>query len=210
MTFRDLLMNATGEQREIINDKGKFEKKWFGAVDPFDSVTIASVCMNVFRTKFLEEEWKVKFERENKWTPANKLGETMYILRDGEWIREVDIKKTITEKEFVKTHIAKIPHIGYKDQYSKSSIQWLEWMSSQHNVNIQHALNTGEKHLPGTRYKLDGYCEETNTAYEYHGCVFHACPTCFPDDREERVHPLTNQWRSCTLSHKRNGHTSKG
>ena len=194
LKFRDLLMNATGQQREIINDKGKMEKKWFGAVDPFDSVTIASVCMNVFRTKFLEEEWRVKFENEDEWTPAKKVDEITYILQDGEWMSQVDIKnKTIKEKEFVKTAIAKIPPSGYRDQYSKTSIQWLEWIAKQQNVNIQHALNIGEKHLPGTRYKLDGYCQETNTAYEYHGCVFHACPTCFPDDREERVHPLTNQ-----------------
>ena len=60
-------MSATGVQREVINDKGKKEMKWFGAVDPFDSVTIASVCMNVFRTKFIEEEWRVKLEGKNKW-----------------------------------------------------------------------------------------------------------------------------------------------
>ncbi len=87
----------------------------------------------------------------------------------------------------------KIPPSGYKDQYSKVSIQWLEWIARKNKINIQHALNVGEKTLHGTRYKLDGYCADTNTAYEFHGCVFHACPTCFPDDREEKVHPLTNQ-----------------
>ena len=60
LKFRHLLMNATGEEKEVINGKGKTEKRWFGAVDPFDSVTIASVCMNVFRSKFLEETWKVQ------------------------------------------------------------------------------------------------------------------------------------------------------
>ena len=34
LTFRELLMSATGEQKEIVNDKGKKEMKWFGAVDP--------------------------------------------------------------------------------------------------------------------------------------------------------------------------------
>ena len=50
---RELLMSATGVQREVINDKEKKEMKCFGAMDLFDSVTIASVCMNVFRTKFI-------------------------------------------------------------------------------------------------------------------------------------------------------------
>ncbi len=69
----------------------------------------------------------------------------------------------------------------------------VEWIASQQGVNIRHALNSGEKSLPGTRYKLDGFCQETNTAYEYHGCVFHGCPDCFPVDREETFHTLTKQ-----------------
>ena len=48
LKFRELLMGATGQQVEILNEKNKKEMKWVGAVDPFDSVTIASVCMNVF------------------------------------------------------------------------------------------------------------------------------------------------------------------
>ena len=48
LTFNELLMSATGEQKEIVNDKGKKEMKWFGAMDPFDSVTIASVCMDPY------------------------------------------------------------------------------------------------------------------------------------------------------------------
>ena len=41
-------------------ERGNTEIKWVDAIDPFDSVTIASVCMNVYGTKFLEEEWRVK------------------------------------------------------------------------------------------------------------------------------------------------------
>ena len=57
LKFRELLMSATGVKRQVINDKGKKEMKWFGAVDPFDSVIIVSVCMNWFRKKSIEEEW---------------------------------------------------------------------------------------------------------------------------------------------------------
>ena len=78
---RELLMSATGVQREVINDKGKKEMKWFGAVDPFDSVTIASVCMNVFRTKFIEEEWRVKLEGKNEWIPAKLMDEKLRFTR---------------------------------------------------------------------------------------------------------------------------------
>lgn len=54
--------------------------------------------------------------------------------------------------------------------------------------------NAGETNIPGTRYKLDGYCKETNTTYGYHGCYFfHGCLDCLSESREDTYHPLTNQ-----------------
>ena len=116
------------------------------------------------------------------------------MLWQKEWIHETDLRgETVSEKKFVCTPIAKIPPSGYNDQYSKALIQWLEWRARVGNVTIQHALYVGEKSIPGTRHKLDGYCEETNTVYEYHGCVFHGCPVCFPDNRQDTHHQLTKQ-----------------
>jgi hypothetical protein len=130
LKFRELLMSATGERIEVVNEKGKKEKTWIGAVDPFDSVTIASVCMNVFRTKFLEEEWKVKLEGNDDWIPSKLIDGKLYVLRGNEWILETQLTgEKVTETEFVRTPIAKIPPSGYNDQYSKESIQWLEWVA---------------------------------------------------------------------------------
>ena len=61
-------------------------------------------------------------------------------------------------------------------QYSKSQIEWLECMSKSYGINIQHAENGGEYHIPNSRYKADGFCEETNTIYEYHGDYHHGNP----------------------------------
>ena len=97
-------------------------------MDPFDSVTIASVCMNVYRTKFLEEEWRVKLAGDSDWVPAKYMDGCMKVLRGDQWVSEAEV--VIGEKEFVRSPIAKIPPGGYKiDQYSKSSIQYLEWVS---------------------------------------------------------------------------------
>jgi len=60
-------------------------------------------------------------------------------------------------------------------------------------IKIQHTLNGDEKRLEGTHYSLDGFCESTNTAYEFHGCVFHGCPVCYPHDRDQVKQPRTNQ-----------------
>ena len=47
--------------------------------------------------------------------------------------------------------------------------------------NIKHALNGGEKKLTigNKTYKVDGFCEETNTVYEFYGCFWHGCPNCY-------------------------------
>ena len=161
-------------------------------MDPFDSVTIASVCMNVYRTKFLEEEWGVKLSGDSDCTRAKYSDGHLHVSMGDQWVPEY--QRNIAEKEFVSSPIAKIPPGGYKiDQYNKSSIQWLEWMSHREGIRIQHALNGGEMSLLETRNKLDGFCHETNTTYEFHGCVFHGCPQCFPEDREDTKHPLTRQ-----------------
>ena len=91
-------------------------------MDHFDSVTIASVCMNVYRTKFLEEEWRVKLVGDSDWVPAKYMDGGMKVLRGDQWVPETEV--VIGEKEFVRSPIAKIPPSRYKiDQYSKSSIQ---------------------------------------------------------------------------------------
>lgn len=52
-----------------------------------------------------------------------------------------------------------------KDTYSKASIAWLRQFS-----NVRHALNGGEVTICGA--KVDGFDENTNTVYQYHGCFF--------------------------------------
>ena len=101
-------------------------------IDPLRYITIASVCMTIYRSNYMP-------------------------------------KKTI----------AIVPEYTKTDNYSKMSIMWLNYMSN--GVNIQHALNGGEKELTidDKTYKVNGFCEETNTVYKFHGCFWHGCPNCY-------------------------------
>lgn len=65
-------------------------------------------------------------------------------------------------------NIAMIPTHGYVNgNYSKDSIRWLELYSRQAGVRISHMLNgMGERKICGV--KVDGFCEETNTIFQYH------------------------------------------
>ncbi|MGZ8924400.1 MAG: DUF7487 domain-containing protein [Nitrososphaeraceae archaeon] len=66
--------------------------------------------------------------------------------------------------------------------HSSKCIQWLEHIMEQEGIYIQHAANIGEFKIPGTRYKADGYCHETNTIYEFHGDYWHGNPEVFNYD----------------------------
>ena len=96
-------------------------------------------------------------------------------------------------KYMPKETIPFIPARGYvaHTNHSKGSLEWLSHMSAKKGCRIQHAANQGEKDLgiPGVG-RVDGYDEETNTAYEYNGCLFHGCSQCYPP---EMSHPLSGK-----------------
>ena len=100
-----------------------------------------------------------------------------------------------------KDTIALLPqHQQLKRKQSHEALQWLSYTAEKEEIRIQHARNGGEKRVGN--YYLDGYCEETHTAYEYQGCYWHGkdffvrcgsvtpihamslfllgCPECYP------------------------------
>ena len=93
-----------------------------------------------------------------------------------------------------------------KTKTSNKAVKWLSWLAETEEIDIEHARNGGEKRVGG--YSLDGFCEERNTAYEFHGCFWHGkyygaslrgfflsnflffptgCTTCYPN--RETVNP---------------------
>ena len=66
--------------------------------------------------------------------------------------------------------------------YSRTQIKWLDLIAALGNVNIQHASNDGEYVIPETLFRADGYCQETNTIYEFHGDYWHGNPKRFNKD----------------------------
>jgi len=142
----------------------------------------------LFKTKFFKENWRVKLRRGEEvsdWLPALRQDAELKVFLDGQHLDGYQLLHkdyVIEESEFAFSPIAQVPSCGYasRDVYSLISIQWLEWcmeMSRRSGTekHILHALNGGEKKLPGTSYRLDGYCPETNTAYEFQGCFWHGC-----------------------------------
>ena len=65
-------------------------------------------------------------------------------------------------------------------QFSKMQIEWVKSVAETEKIKIRHALcDDGEFTIPDSLYKVDGYCEETNTVYEFHGDYWHGNPNVF-------------------------------
>ena len=63
-----------------------------------------------------------------------------------------------------------------KANQSIKAVKWLSYISEKEGICIQHVRNGGEKRVGN--YSLDGYCEETHTAYEFQGCFWHGKDLC--------------------------------
>ena len=63
------------------------------------------------------------------------------------------------------------PDRQLKIKQSNVAVKWLSYISEKEDLCIQHVRNGGEKRFMD--YSLDGYCEETHTAYEFQGCFWH-------------------------------------
>ena len=211
--FRQLLKDQTGKKKEIQDIENMISMTISEhAIDCFSFLTIASVCMGIFRGKFLKETWSVLIKEDSKhdcehnkncvceWVEARKIDASspLEVMWKGKW--EPRSKFNIIKEKFVKSPIGLVPTHGYgcKDSHSKESIEWLsllqkQWLDKGKPIAIQHARSgAGEKIITCqglnkvVKYKVDGYFEYQGKRYvcEYHGYNFHGCMKCFPHNRE--------------------------
>ena len=158
----------------VKNNVFDFEQELFSYC--VNDVDILSRVILEFRKNIMLEETKVD--------PLNQVtiaSTTMTVFKQN-FLEEHFEPGTDT---FIGSDLALVPATGYvsRDNYSRKSIIWLEWIKSNNpRIIIQHALtDCGEYRVPGTNYRVDGYCEQTRTIYEFLGCLWHGCCVCHPD-----------------------------
>lgn len=108
------------------------------------------------------------------------------------WICSVNNKHEWQTLIIHRAHkLSECPHCSASKGYSKSQMIWLESVMKVENINIQHALSTeGEFMIPGIG-KVDGFCKDTNTVYEYHGDYWHGNPSLYKADAINSVNYKT-------------------
>jgi hypothetical protein len=134
-------------------------------------------CQYCFNKSFANSN-KIKF-----WSAKNKINPRNITLHNSKkcwFICNKNHQFEITLYSISKGHWCQQCIIS---NFSKSQIQWLEFLEKYNNIYIQHALNEGEYMIKNTRWKADGYCKETNTIYEFHGDYWHGNPNMYnPND----------------------------
>ena len=118
-----------------------------------------------------------------EWHPDNKPM-SLYATHSSEkvkWICQKNTKHVWSAVICDRTGklLAGCPQCSYSKGYSKSQIIWLTEIEKIEEINIQHACKDGgEFVIPGIG-KVDGYCKENNTVYEYHGDYWHGNPKVY-------------------------------
>jgi len=124
-------------------------------------------------------------------------------IEEGDWeLKPIDPYLLTTQSQVAQkillrghkdTNMPAVSHTRSRHGWSKASIGWLEYISERDHIHIQHAGNSEKEHWDEySKKKVDGYCKQTKTAYEFYGCYFHGCSKCFPN-REERNKSHCNQ-----------------
>lgn len=85
----------------------------------------------------------------------------------------------------------KIPTHTHCVGFSSIAVEWLEYIMRSDGIYISHASNSGEVKIPNTKYYADGYCNTTNTYYDFHGSYSHGDPRKFNGDDYNKKYNAT-------------------
>ena len=80
--------------------------------------------------------------------------------------------------------------------YGQMAVQWLTWEAAKNGCTIRHQVNGRENRIG--KLPVDGWCAETRTAYQFHGCFWHGCPKCHTDPEE--TNPKNNKTMATLLA----------
>ena len=99
-------------------------------------------------------------------------------------------KVNVTETKIKKENVFYPKHSA-----SKESLLWLEREAKERKIHIHHTMcgHGGECWVEGA--PVDGYDPAKKMVYQYHGCHWHGCRSCYPDNREEIVGDKTREDR---------------
>ena len=92
------------------------------------------------------------------------------------------------------------------DWGSKTARGWLEWESRVRGCSIRHRDNGGEVRVGEQGLPVDGFCADSSTVFQFHGCYWHGhpCPTntkaSNKREKRQRYEDTQEKRRLCQIS----------
>jgi len=133
--------------------------------NPFEHITIASACNRDLRMNRMIPD-SIASEPVNGW--RNCVNQSRVALEWLTWCDHQQRQQALEDHDLMARADPDPPHPGL------------------HHY-VQHAGNAGEYRVPIVGFFVDGYCQDTNTVYEFHGCFWHGCPQCYPIREENHL-----------------------
>ena len=91
------------------------------------------------------------------------------------------ILQKLPTRFFIRCKEANEYHPETLHKFRLAAYQWLSWVAATEAKFIQHDFNIGEHHLTTRNLPVDGFCQETNEAFEFFGRFWHRCIFCHPE-----------------------------
>jgi hypothetical protein len=136
-------------------------------------------CYKWSRTEFIEECRKIHGSKYDYsligFASMKSMLDILCLTCNRRFIQRADAHKDMKQG---------CPYCSQSQGFSKAGVEWVESLRINY-PDIRHALSPGgEFKIPNTGYSADGYSEDHETIFEYHGSKVHGCPTCFPDRQQ--------------------------
>ncbi|MGI0075838.1 MAG: DUF7487 domain-containing protein [Nitrosopumilaceae archaeon] len=187
----------------VINKTKQTCLERYGGIAPACDKNIIKKAKNTCKQRYGTENYNNRDKA--KKTCLKKFGvpnvkqkhltpETLISLNNSNWLSEQYVNQMKSAKQigieqnvsdfciFLHLNKCKIKTRSGSLWFSSKSINWFKFLMRKENIFIQHAQNGGEYRIPNTKYHVDGYCEKTNTIYEFYGDYFHGNPEIFESD----------------------------
>ena len=151
--------------------KRLFEAK--AGFNPFEHITIASACNRDLRMNRTIPN-SIASEPVNGW--RNRINQSQVAFEWLTWCDHQQRQQALEQLTPEDLEAHDLMARAYPDHPHPSLRHY-----------IQHADNAGEYRVPIVGFFVDGYCQDTNTVYEFHGCFWHGCPQCYPIRHEKHL-----------------------
>ena len=140
--------------------------------NPFEKLTIASACNQDLRNNCMYPD-TIAVEPPHGWAglKGNASKESLEWFNWLNYSKRQELMENMSEEDMAANDLMEIYDPEFQNPSKKDS--------------IQHAGNGGEHYVPAIRTSVDGYCAETNTIYQYQGCFWHGCESCYPNRTEK-------------------------